>query len=213
VGDLDRGGDLDIVSGKYYYLNPNWQPVSFRDLEGFGKDYLQDNGDHLLGVDQDGWLDIVSGQFTKPEVLCFRNSGEWSAMKTKPWIRQTLVDTKSNKKNEIPFFHDMDRDGDLDYIANSWVSGEPMKVFLHSQEEPSSLIKSHTISSRGNGHGQGFGDINGDGLEDMYINMVGTRGRRAIHLHSHGSRGKTLRYRSRVAPFSSSTSMKTVGRI
>ena len=31
-------------------------------------------------------------------------------------------------------------------------------------------------------------------------NMAGTRGRRAIHLHSHGSRGTTLRYRSRVAP-------------
>ena len=139
VGDLDRDGDLDIVSGKYYYLNPDWKPVAFRDLEGFGKDYLQDNGDHLLDVDQDGWLDIVSGQFTKPEVLWFRNPREWPAMKTMPWIRQTLVDTKSNK-NEISFFHDMDRDGDLDYIANSWVDGEPMKVFLYSQGKLNPLM-------------------------------------------------------------------------
>jgi hypothetical protein len=166
VGDLDRDGDLDIVSGKYYYLNPDWKPVSFREIEGFGIDYLQDNGDHLLDVDQDGWLDIVSGQFTKPEVLWFRNPGNWPPVEIKPWIRQTLVDTNSNK-NEISFFHDMDRDGDLDYIANSWVDGEPMKVFLYSQEEPNPLMESHTISSRGNGHGQGFGDINGDGLEDI----------------------------------------------
>ena len=60
VGDLDKDGDLDIVSGKYYYLNPDWLPVSFRELEEFGKDYLQNNGDHLLDVDGDGRVSLFS---------------------------------------------------------------------------------------------------------------------------------------------------------
>ena len=166
VGDLDRDGDLDIVSGKYYYLNPDWQPVSFRELEGFGKDYLQDNGDHLLDVDQDGWLDVVSGQFTQPEVLWFRNPGEWAVLEPKHWDMQTLLDTGSGR-NEISFLRDMNGDGDLDYIGNSWGDKEAMKVFLFSRDHKKSIISEHVVSTSGNGHGQGFGDLNGDGLEDI----------------------------------------------
>lgn len=166
VGDLDQDGDLDIVSGEYYYLNPQWNPVSFRELGGFGKDYLQDNGDHLFDVDGDEWLDIVSGQFTQSEVLWFRNPGEWPITGDRDWVRQTLVDTDS-KKNEISFLRDMDGDGDLDYIANSWVDREPMKAFLYARDGQKPRMQSHIIFPQGNGHGQGFGDINGDGFEDI----------------------------------------------
>ena len=166
VGDLDKDGDLDIVSGKYYYLNPDWLPVPFRELEEFGKDYLQNNGDHLLDVDGDGWLDIVSGQFTKPEVLWFRNPGEWAISEPKHWSMQTLLDTGSGR-NEISFLWDMDGDGDKDYIGNSWADKESMKAFLFSRKGKELIISEHMIAPKGNGHGQGFGDLNGDGLEDI----------------------------------------------
>ncbi|MEK9773875.1 MAG: VCBS repeat-containing protein, partial [Opitutae bacterium] len=166
VGDLNKDGGLDIVSGKFYYLSPDWRPVAFRELEGFGKDYLQDNGDHIFDVDGDGWSDIVSGQFTKPAVLWFQNPGSWPIAKTKHWAKQPLLDTGS-RRNEISFLRDMNGDGDLDYIGNSWGEKEAMKVFLFSRDHKESITSEHVVSTTGNGHGQGFGDLNGDGLEDI----------------------------------------------
>ena len=64
VGDLDGDGDLDVVAGERYYLNPDWKAVKFRSIEPFGKDYMQDNGDYFYDVDGDGDLDVIAGQFT-----------------------------------------------------------------------------------------------------------------------------------------------------
>ena len=167
VGDLNNDGQLDVVSGKWYYLSPNWEPVVFRELNSFGKDYLQDNGDHLFDIDGDGWIDIVSGQFTEREVLWFKNPGGWSSVGQALWKRNILADSGS-KRNEISFFRDMNGDDYPDYIGNSWVADESMRVSLFTKNgEGEAVIHSQTIYPKGNGHGQGFGDLNGDGLEDI----------------------------------------------
>jgi hypothetical protein len=156
-----------VVSGKWYYLSPKWEPVVFRELNSFGKDYLQDNGDHLFDIDGDGWIDIVSGQFTEREVLWFKNPGDWPSTRQALWERNILTDSGS-KKNEISFFRDMNGDGYPDYIGNSWVADESMRVSLFSRNPEGGVVsKSRTIHPKGNGHGQGFGDLNGDGLEDI----------------------------------------------
>jgi hypothetical protein len=167
VGDLNKDGQIDVVSGKWYYLSPKWEPVVFRELNIFGKDYLQDNGDHLFDIDGDGWIDIVSGQFTEREVLWFKNPGDWPSTRQALWERNILTDSGS-KKNEISFFRDMNGDGYPDYIGNSWVADESMRVSLFSRNPEGGVVsKSRTIHPKGNGHGQGFGDLNGDGLEDI----------------------------------------------
>ena len=166
VGDLDQDGDLDIVAGERYYLNPDWDPIKFRSIEPFGKDYMQDNGDYLYDVDGDGDLDVIAGQFTLSSVLWFENPGEEELITEDAWLKHELVET-GYKHNEMIFFRDMDGDKIPEYVANSWNAKNPMLIWKFKGKKGSQGMSKHVVSESGNGHGQGFGDINGDGHEDI----------------------------------------------
>lgn len=166
VGDLDGDGDLDVVAGERYYLNPDWKAVKFRSIDPFGKDYMQDNGDYFYDVDGDGDLDVIAGQFTLSQVLWFENPGAKKLSSGNPWNQHVLVET-GYKHNEIIFFRDMNGDGTPEYIANSWNNKNPMLIWKFKGDKGSQGMSKHVISDSGNGHGQGFGDLNGDGHEDI----------------------------------------------
>ena len=166
VGDVDMDGDLDVVAGERYYLNPDWKPIKFRSIEPFGKDYMQDNGDYLYDVDGDGDLDVIAGQFTLSVVLWFENPGKEGLLTEDLWLKHELVET-GYKHNEIIFFRDMDGDSIPEYIANSWNNKNPMLIWKFKGKKGSEGMSKHVVSESGNGHGQGFGDLNGDGLEDI----------------------------------------------
>ncbi len=109
VGDVDMDGDLDVVAGERYYLNPDWMPIKFGSIEPFGKDYMKDNGDYLYDVDGDGDLDVIAGQFTLSVVLWFENPGKEGLLTEDLWLKHELAET-GYKHNEIIFFRDMDGD-------------------------------------------------------------------------------------------------------
>ena len=166
VGDVDKDGDLDVVAGEHWYSNPEWKPIKFRSILPFGKDYMQDNGEYLYDVNGDGWLDVFAGQFTLSSVLWFENPGKAGLLTKEPWVQHELMDT-GFKHNEMIFLRDMDGDDTPEYVANSWNAKNPMLVWKFARKDGKPTMTKSVISESGNGHGQGFGDVNGDGHEDI----------------------------------------------
>jgi hypothetical protein len=176
VGDVDRDGLPDIVAGRLWFRAPEFTPRPLRQLGEFGADYSMSCGEFLHDVDGDGWLDVLSIPFVEPELCWYRNPGEVGLARGKLWRREVLVDT-GERTNEMAWLRDMDGDGALDFVVNHWVAGRPMsywKLARSGRGAPSATRV--LVGPKGNGHGQGFGDVDGDGVEDVVFGRGWYRG-------------------------------------
>jgi choline-sulfatase len=165
VGDIDNDQDIDVVAGEYWYSNPDWKQRKFRSIDVLKQGYLADNGDHLFDVNRDGCLDVVSGSFYSTTIHWFENPGSDNVLGANKWKQHELANTESGN-NEITMMYDIDGDTCPELFVNSWNTKSPMSIWKFDAA-PSQPLKRTTVSPSGNGHGQGFGDINGDGRVDI----------------------------------------------
>lgn len=167
VGDVDRDGVMDVVAGRSWFAGPDYTPRPLRAIAEFGKDYTASNGEFLHDVDGDGWLDVLSIPFMETELSWYQNPGEPGLAFGKLWPRHLLVDTKQGS-NEAAWLRDLDGDGAPEFIVNSWNVRNPMAYWkLGNNDGGAPTATRVEVAAAGNGHGQGFGDINGDGREDI----------------------------------------------
>ena len=166
VGDINGDGKPDITAGEFWYAAPDFKPQPVRKLIPFGADYVQNSAEHLYDMDGDGDLDIVTIAFTLPALVWYENPGAGN-YKAEGWTMHELIDTNI-KANEAAFLYDIDKDGTPEWITNSWVASNPTEIYrLIRGDDGKVKAEKHTVAESANGHGMGFGDINGDGQYDI----------------------------------------------
>ena len=164
VEDYNNDGWLDISAGRNLFLAPDFVPQPLRDVGEHGVDYAANNGEHAFDVDGDGLLDVIAGSFMEREIYWYRNPGNADLKRGKLWKKRLLNVTA--EQNEITFLRDMIGDFTPEVVVNSWNQNNAMLFWeLSENGEERSLVKN--VIGGLNGHGIGFGDINGDGREDL----------------------------------------------
>ncbi len=164
VGDFDRDGAKDVVSGPYIYFGPDfkrsvaiYEPTRF-DVRAYSKNFLCYVGE----LNGDGYDDVVVMGFPGDEGYWFENPKNGTAN----WKRHVVF---KGLDNESPTFADITGDGKPEIVCSykeQWGYAEP------NWSDPTQEWRFTPVSAviPGMGrftHGLGLGDVNGDGRMDL----------------------------------------------
>jgi len=165
IADVNNDEQPDIIAGRYWYEGPDFEQHPLREIAPFGEDYIENNGDHAMDVDGDGWVDVVTSSFIPREIYWFRNPGREGLRQENLWERHPLAEGATN--NEITFLHDLNGDGTPEFVVDSWDRNADMQAWRFVERKDGPALELIPIGTGANGHGMGFGDVNGDGRTDI----------------------------------------------
>lgn len=157
VFDVNGDGKLNIVSGAYWYEKPDiaTQHV-IGEVKAFG-DYFDDFSTIPMDITGNGLLDFITGGWWGDTLRWRENPGD----PNKEWAEHIIAHTGNIETTRA---WDVDGDGQLEIVPNT--PGAPLVVYkLIGKGE----FKAYTIYDQPQGHGLGFGDVNGDGRGDFIL--------------------------------------------
>jgi hypothetical protein len=172
AADVNRDGKLDLIAGEHWYAAPDFIPRPVRAIPPVDKlpaylngELLQNTGDLPYDVDGDGWIDVISVGWTHQEMRWYKNPGGTRPYDEHPWPAHVLGPIRGF--TESIMLHDFDGDGRPEIFVNCFRRNLPQVILRLVKDDKGQPAIQEVVLGPANGHGYAFGDVNGDGREDI----------------------------------------------
>jgi hypothetical protein len=170
VADVNKDGKPDIIAGEHWYAAPDFIPRQVRQIASVSDlpqylngELLQNTGDHPYDVDGDGWVDVISVGWTDKQICWYQNPR--GLFDEHSWIRHVLGAIPG--ENEAIALYDFNGDGQPEIYVSCWNKNKPLIILRLIKDTSSQPALQQVVIGPNGGHGYAFGDINGDGREDI----------------------------------------------
>jgi hypothetical protein len=164
VFDVNRDDHLDLVSGDFWYEGPDFvdRHLMMEVSRWGGGQYYDDFSTIPMDINGDGFTDFVSGSWGRANIWWVENPANAGGL----W-KTHVIDTTGPV--ECTRMWDVDGDGHPEIVPNN--PGKSLKFYHLNRDadgkSKGSFSRVHVTDQQG--HGLGFGDINGDGRGDFII--------------------------------------------
>ena len=168
VGDFDRDGWKDVVSGPYWWKGPTFsQKVPIYKARSFPIGRYADNfASYVWDLNGDGHEDVIVVGFPGSAVHWYENP-----KRSGPFWKKHVVWPFGGM--ETALIEDLDGDGKPELICSTLgfliyltpIPGQPTKAWAYTLVSPLQVFGNFM-------HGLGVGDINGDGRKDILISKA-----------------------------------------